>query len=179
MYSLGLYSYSLIRTIIYHLLYKNVRIDSYKSLFSTGSQIRALNGGKVNTQKVRLEKNASILAYGGKITVGNRLFMNRNSTIVSQGNVMIGDHCIIGPNVCIYDHDHSFGKEGYLDGVYKIGEVVIGDHCWIGAGTIILKGTHIGSNSVIGAGCIVDCDIPSNSVVVSNRTLRIEELHDR
>lgn len=39
---------------------------------------------------------------------------------------------------------------------------------WIGGGSIIQPGVTIGENSVIGAGSVVTCSIPANSVAVGN-----------
>ena len=76
----------------------------------------------------------------------------------------------IGNNVTITGarillHDASTYK---FVGYTKVGEVTIGDDVFIGNGAIILPNTHIGSNVIIGAGCVVAKDIPDNSVVVGN-----------
>jgi maltose O-acetyltransferase len=76
--------------------------------------------------------------------------------------VKIGDNTVIAPNVHILAHDGSTQSElNYT----KIGLVDIKDHVFIGAGSIILQGVTIGSNSLIGAGSLVVKDVPENSVV--------------
>ena len=54
------------------------------------------------------------------------------------------------------------------------GDTVIGNDVWIGQNAIILPGVHIGDGSVIGANCVVGCDIEPYTVVVGNpaRVLR-------
>ena len=42
--------------------------------------------------------------------------------------------------------------------------VYIGDHVWLGKGCAILKGVHIGSDSVIGMKSLVTKSIESNSI---------------
>lgn len=112
---------------------------------------------------------------GGKLTIGDRVFFNRNVVVVCRNRISIGNHTIFGPNICIYDHDHCFNYAGVQSG-YKLDEVVIEDNCWIGAGSIILKGTHIGEGCVIGAGCIIKGNIPAHSIVTMDRDLMIREL---
>lgn len=54
---------------------------------------------------------------------------------------------------------------------FTFAPVVIGKHCWIASNVTILKGVHIGDNSVIGAGCVVYKDVPDNTVVVNKQDL--------
>ena len=50
----------------------------------------------------------------------------------------------------------------------------IGKNVWIGANTVILRGTKIGDNCVIGAGTIVKGDFPENSIIVQNREPKVK-----
>ena len=44
------------------------------------------------------------------------------------------------------------------------GKIVVGNNCFIGCRSTILPGVKIGDNVIIGAGGVVNRDIPSNSV---------------
>ena len=46
---------------------------------------------------------------------------------------------------------------------------MIGNRVWIGANTVILRGTVIGDDCVIGAGSVVKGNVPANSVLVQKR----------
>ena len=46
--------------------------------------------------------------------------------------------------------------------------VVIGSNVWLGAGSMILKGVHIGDNAVVGAGSVVATPVPPNAIVFGN-----------
>ena len=46
--------------------------------------------------------------------------------------------------------------------------IEIGNDVWIGGNVAVLPGVKIGNNVVIGAGSIVNKDIPSNIVSVGN-----------
>ncbi len=97
---------------------------------------------------------------------------NRNCIVICRKEITIKDHVIFGPGVTIYDHDHVFSEEGILPG-YKHGSVIIEEGCWIAANVTILRNTHIGEGCVIGAGAIVQGDIPPHSLVTSDRKLDI------
>lgn len=114
----------------------------------------------------------------GKIIIGKNTFFNQYTSVASLNLVRIGDDCLFGENVKIYDHNHVFNKEKKLirNSGYKIGEVVIGNNVWVGSNCVILKGTKIGDNSVIGAGCIISGIVPPNSVVSISENLKITSI---
>jgi acetyltransferase-like isoleucine patch superfamily enzyme len=93
-----------------------------------------------------------------------------NCILASHSRITIGERTTIGPGVYIYDHDHDFRTEGGIVKDKYISEgVTIGKEVWIGAQTIILKGTVIGDNAVVGAGCVISEHIPSNTVYIQRR----------
>jgi acetyltransferase-like isoleucine patch superfamily enzyme len=44
-------------------------------------------------------------------------------------------------------------------------DVVIGDHVWIGLGVQVLKGVHVGPDSILAARSLVIRDVPSATIV--------------
>lgn len=112
----------------------------------------------------------------GKIIIGNDVFMNNYTSINAHKKVYIGDNSIIGENVKIYDHNHSFSDKNKLikEQGYKVKEVSIGSNSWIGSNVVILAGANIGDNVVIGAGCVINSSIADNSVVKNNQSYIIE-----
>ena len=157
------------------MFYKNVEFSGLISIHHT-VKLYGRSGGTVALgDRVFADRQCAIVAVGGKLTIGDHTFINSNCTIVSHERIAIGSNCMFGPNVCVYDHDHKFGFEG-VSNDYNTSEVTIGNNCWIGANTVILRGTHIGDNSVIGAGTVVKGDIPPHSIVYSARKLTISPI---
>lgn len=120
--------------------------------------------------------------YVGKnaqIRVGHNVFFNRGCAINCLEHVEIADNCIFGENVKIYDQNHRFSSRGEIirKQGYNTAPVKIGSDCWVCTNVVILKGVTIGNHCVIGAGCVVNKDIPDNSIVRSQTNLVIEELH--
>lgn len=128
-------------------------------------------------RNLKLETDAKIrVIEGGSLIIGNNCFINCGSYITVLGRTQIGDNCMIGPNVLVFDHDHDFRAEGGIaEGRIVIGDIVIGDGVWIGGNTSILRGTNIGDNAVIAAGSVIKGNIPANSIVVQKRTSKISE----
>lgn len=120
-----------------------------------------------------MRKNSVIAARNNAtLSIGQSVFINRNTIIMAMKNITIGNRVTIGPNVCIYDHDHDIHNRGgyFCDGV------TIGDHVWIGANVTILKGVTIGENSVIASGSIVTKDVPANTMFLQKRYTTLIDL---
>ena len=97
--------------------------------------------------------------------------MNYGTKVIAHESISIGSFCLIGPNVGIYDFDHRHELDGTTFGAQgmETDPVVIDDNVWIGANAVILKGTRVGSNTVIGAGAVVSGEIPPNSLVFDRK----------
>jgi maltose O-acetyltransferase len=81
----------------------------------------------------------------------------------------------ISHHVKIIAHDASMKLHiGYT----QIGKVIIEDNVFIGAGSILLPGAWIGSNTIIGAGSLVKKRIPANVIAAGNPVRVISSLED-
>ena len=99
--------------------------------------------------------------WGGKnLHLGSGVYINFNLTLVDDGQIFIGDHTLIGPNVTIATANHPIEPELRIRGLQYNRDVHIGDNVWIGAGVTIVPGVSIGNDSVIGAGSVVTRDNP-------------------
>ena len=155
---------------------KGLKLNGFQKMqFSTQISIKD-KGSIILGKRTSTDKRVALLVKGGVIEVGDYVFFNRNCIIASQNHICIGNRCIFGPNVTIYDHDHKFNYEGVMNDEYNRSPVIIEDNCWVGANVTILRGTHIGEGCVIGAGAIVKGEIPAHSLVVTNRELIIKPI---
>ncbi|WP_421535688.1 acyltransferase [Priestia sp. D3YE.R1] len=130
-------------------------------------------GKIILSERCLLEEGTHVRAGKNScIQFGEKVYFNRNCTITSHNSISIGDFTTVGPNTCIYDHDHDFrGNRGFISAPVKIGKNV-----WIGANVTILKGVTIGDNAVIGAGCVIRKNIPESTVAVMQNNLIIKEI---
>jgi maltose O-acetyltransferase len=92
----------------------------------------------------------------------------------------IGDYCKITSGVKIMTHDYSRSVLCNLDygNVGEAGKTVIGNNCFLGLNALILMGTKIGDNCIVGAGSVCCGTYPSNSVIAGNPAKVICTLED-
>jgi len=102
---------------------------------------------------------------GSSITIGDRTVTSNNISIISCLEVTIGEDCLIGDQVSIYDCDfHEITPETRTKSAGEMLPVKIGKNVWLGSRVMVLKGVTIGNHSVIAAGSIVTEDIPARSL---------------
>lgn len=105
----------------------------------------------------------STITHHAKIQIGNNCGFS--GTVIGAGKqIIIGNNVRCGANTLITDSDWHHGDSR----VSPDSAVVIEDNVWLGYGVKVLKGVHIGKNSVIGAGSIVTKDIPDNVIAAGN-----------
>jgi acetyltransferase-like isoleucine patch superfamily enzyme len=111
----------------------------------------------------------------GVITIGANTFFNNNCSINCLEEINIGNDCLFGESVKLYDHNHDFRnkKLNIKDQGYKRGKIIIGNNCWIGSNSIILNNVTIGDNVIIGANNLIYKSVPSNSIVKAKSDLTI------
>jgi acetyltransferase-like isoleucine patch superfamily enzyme len=131
---------------------------------------------------VNVRKGTDIEAHeSATIEIGNRVFFGKDCTIVARARITIGDHCLFGENVSIYDHNHATSQGGvpFRDQGFVCRPITIGNNVWVGAKVFIRSGVSIGDNVIVGAGTVVTRNIPSNALAFSRGDFEIRPLAHR
>lgn len=106
--------------------------------------------------------------YGYNISIGENFYANHNLIILDANKVQFGDNVFIAPNCGFYTSGHPLNVEIRNSGLEYAKPIKVGNNVWIGGNVIVLPGVNIGDNVVIGAGSVVNKDIPANVVAVGN-----------
>lgn len=110
------------------------------------------------------------------IRVGTNCWICNRFAAISEGpGIVLGNNVLVGTGVTIIDSDfHDLAPERRLGGTPRMGVVLIEDNVMIGDRVTILKGCHIGKDSVVAAGAVVCGDFPAGSLLggVPARVLR-------
>ncbi len=120
------------------------------------------------TKSIYLIEQPFMCDYGYNISVGENFYANHNMLILDSASVSFGDNVLIGPNCSFYTSMHPTNKILREKGIDYASPITVGNNVWICGNVTVLPGVHIGDNSVIGAGSIVNKDIPANVIAAGN-----------
>ena len=99
-----------------------------------------------------------------------------NCVILDEAKVKFGDNVFIAPGCGFYTAGHPLDVEQRNRGLEYARPISIGNNVWIGAHVCVLPGVMIGNNCVIGAGSVVNKDIPAGTLAVGNPCRVIRKL---
>lgn len=114
--------------------------------------------------------------YGYNIELGKNFYSNHNLIILDGNKVTFGDNVFIAPNCGFYTAGHPLDYKTRNKGLEYAKPIKIGNNVWIGGNVCVLPGVSVGDNVVIGAGSVVNKDIPSNVVAAGNPCRVIKEI---
>ena len=173
------------RGIALRILFLKYRLSHWSLIYKGWSVIHSFKGSSIkignktalfssfSSNMLGISHRCIIVArYGGKIDIGEYCGIS-GSTIYAWDSIKIGNHTRIGANCKIIDNDfhpieleyrHKSLNEKYT----RRAPIMIGDDCFIGMNSIILKGTILGNNVIVGAGSVVHGKFPDNVIIAGN-----------
>ncbi|MEH1929573.1 acyltransferase [Nostoc sp.] len=98
---------------------------------------------------------------------------------LSSGNIVIGEYVFFGHNVSVITgtHDYrNFGLERMHNFPTEGNDIVVEEGAWIASNATIIGPCKIGKNSVVAAGAVVKCDVPSYHVVAGIPAKIVKEI---
>ena len=102
--------------------------------------------------------------YGFNISIGKNFYTNHNVTILDGAKVTFGDNVFIAPNCVFSTAGHAIDSEQRSRGLEIALPITVGDNVWIGTNVSVLPGVTIGNNTIIGAGSVVNKNIPEGVI---------------
>ena len=164
---------------------KNLIANGFPIIFrQKGSQIIIGDNFTVNSSFLSnlvglFQRTIIVTRDKGNIIIGDSVGVS-GVTIYSRKSIVIGSYTNIGGNTKILDNDFhpidpELRKKNDLASI-KDKEIIIGENVFIGCNCIILKGTEIGDNCVIGAGSVVSGKYGDNLILAGNPAKIIKKL---
>jgi len=128
------------------------------------------------------EFNESDYFYNSKIILGNESQIGRFFFVSCTNLLELEENVLVSERVFMGDNNHSFThpQVPIMQQPNQIGEpIIIKKGSWIGVGACILKGTQIGSFSVVGANSVCKDVFPDRSVIGTEPAKLLFQMHGK
>lgn len=130
------------------------------------------------TGKVIFKGNANVghgskISCSGELILGKNFNINAESSIICCKKIKFGDNNVLSWNILIMDTDFHkiFDENGHLINQDK--DINIGSNVWIGCRCLILKGSLIRDNCVVGASTFLSKPINQENVIIGGNPAKI------
>jgi acetyltransferase-like isoleucine patch superfamily enzyme len=155
---------------------RNVVIDDFCVLDGRGSG----DGGLVIGDEVIINRGCIVQSKFGPIRIGSGTNIGAGTHVCSMGGIEIGQSVLVTGGCTISGgryHTEDLATPIMQQGAYTSGPISIGDGSWLGMKVLVLDGVTVGRGCAIGAGAVVNQDLPDYAVAagVPARVTRIRE----
>ena len=149
---------------------------TFSALFVKGPISKCLNFVSASSymkRNVRYLKRCGVKIEGAPNYISPDVYFDSHD----YSKITLMEGCVLSKEVLLLTHDYSIargieaihGKDWAKSQTpHFLKEIYVGENSFIGARTMLLPGTHIGKNCIVGAGSVVKGAIPDNSIVVGN-----------
>ncbi len=130
----------------------NVLLVNSKLVFNGNNSVIYLSSSKYE-YKLNLTINNNQVFHMGKDNYINGVM---NIILSEQQHIFIGADCLFSTGIWMRNADpHLIYDSQTMQRINPTRSIFLGDHIWLGQSAMILKGTKIGSGSIIGAMSLV------------------------
>lgn len=167
----------------------------YRSRFrimGTNNIVRIGKGVRLNRVSIRVNGNNNVIDIqrnanlttteivmeddGGGLVIGEGTSLSGNThlAVIEGKKIEIGNNCMFSANITVRVGDsHSIIQDESGKRINQSQSVIIGDHVWIGNQVILLKGTQIPPNCIVGSGSVVTKSFDEENVIIAGNPGRI------
>lgn len=112
---------------------------------------------------------------GNEIIIGARTTIQANTQLAAiEGcKIVIGEDCMFSSSIVIRTGDSHSIVDANSQRINKSADVHIGAHCWVGHRAMIMKGTSIPFNTIIGLGAIVNKQFEQENTIIAGIPARV------
>lgn len=142
----------------------NVVIDDNVVLDAKGSDNKGLFIGN----GVFVGRNTILSCKNGDIHLGDNANIGFNCEIFSANSVKVGKNVLMAAYTYLVGGTHTFARTDIpmLEQEREANGITVGDNAWLGAHVVVFDGSEIGKECVIGAGAIVNGEIPDWQIAI-------------
>lgn len=118
--------------------------------------------------------NIEIRGENCKIEIGKNTIIGKATYLSAKEgcSIKIGSDCMLSRNINIMTSDgHPILKNGKRINESK--SIEIGNHVWLADQVIILKGSTIGDNSVVGTNSVVTKEFKESNIIIAGNPAKV------
>lgn len=143
-----------------------------------GNRINVDTGGKIIFTGLKAcfnYKNDVHVYSDGVMEIGNNFYSNGENGFHCRKGLKFGDDVMLSVNILFLDTDYHpiFDSQGERINLDR--EIVIGNDVWIGCRALVLKGSFIGNNIIVGAGSLVSGKLLSENSIYSGNPANLKK----
>lgn len=133
-----------------------------------------VSGKVIFKGKARIGQGVKIsINKNGCLEIGENFVVTAETEMISQSHIKIGKDVLISWNCLIMDTDMHTIISNTNEILNFPKPIIIGNKVWVGCRNLILKGSIISDNSIIGAGSVVSKDISKDSGVFVGNPIKL------
>ncbi len=140
-------------------------------------------------QKLTRISSSAKLINKKNIDLADNIWIGHYCLVDGTGGVSIGEGVQLSSHSVIYSHSSQdairlMGKHFIRQAAvnrpgYKLKHVTIGEYAFVGTSSVILPGSTIGKGCIIGAGSVVNTEIPDYAIAVGNPAKIVGDTRER
>ncbi len=145
------------------------------SIFIIGNNNNITLGNNISAiyASLHMENDDNAIEIGDGTTIHGR-----NASVVElavdEGTcIRVGNDCMISNDVEIRSSDSHSVLDNNGNRLNPAEDIIVFDHVWIGMRAMILKGTVIGNNCIVGAGSICNKNYEEENVLIAGNPAKI------
>lgn len=119
--------------------------------------VKFIGPGRLHADDVRIDAY-TIFILNADIWLGDGVHISSHCSIRSHAGIRIGRNSAVSAGC------HLFGASDHPNGSIYKGEIVIGEGCLIGANSVVLPGSTVGDNTMVGACSVVKGELKPNAI---------------
>ena len=116
-----------------------------------------LRGGAIRLAAHVQLRDFCELKSSGELTLGRRAICGRNVTLHCAEAVTLGEHVGLAERVTVIDSDHAADGSDtwFMAQPVRASPVALDANAFVAANSVVLRGSHLGANSMVAAGAVV------------------------
>lgn len=162
-----------------------INIRGKSNLIQIGSLVRLTNTAITvsgNNNRIVIDDNSLIVDgelyieddYGCiEIGSGTEICGKTHLAVIEGTKISIGKNCLFSSSVVVRTGDSHSILDNNGNRVNPSNSVTIGNHVWIGNQVIILKGSEIQENSIVGSGALVTKRFVDTNIIIGGSPAKI------